>query len=328
MLNNSKICLSVIWLLMLVLSACQPSSAAPQTQVAQISPQVTIQGDNQNKEELQTIELNNCDGKGDMTRTELRSQSVDVTISAEIAAKIGASAAVISADVQAAVGASSTQGASRSTSIQLLAPPRTRMAFQLSWTGKEQIGVVQNVRNSSIPIAFRTFIPTDVRIKSQQDIGCPGSSAPQPVLPIPPTYTPMPTLTPYPTSTPYPTVPPPTMRPMATPIVMPSIPPPSPCPLTIRQSELSSWRIGTADVPTVQKFINTFDSKRPGDVGAFKAGTQIPKGVIVATNYWEAGVHWTQFPVIPVVNSGDWGLFETIGEYTAPYAGACVTMVP
>lgn len=187
----------------LTICSCQPFLTAPtqaaQAQVAQSSLQVIIQSDTPGKEEVQTIEIDNCNGKSDLTRTEQRSQSIDVTVSAEIAAKIGASIEVISADVQATVGASRTSGASRTTGINLTAPPKTKMVFQIVWIGNEQIGIVQNVRNSNIPIAFRGFTPTDWRIKSQQDIGCPGSSAPQPVLPIPPTYTPLPTLTPYPT---------------------------------------------------------------------------------------------------------------------------------
>lgn len=156
--------------LSLILSGCvSPVSSEPPI------PQVIIQGDTSGIEMVQPIELDNCDGKGDAKRTEHRARSIESTISDEIAASIGASAEVLSAEVQAAVGAAVKQGAERSMSIELSAPPGTRMAFQLVWVGSEQIGIVQNLRASAIPIVFRTFIPTDVRIKSQYDIGCPGS---------------------------------------------------------------------------------------------------------------------------------------------------------
>lgn len=146
---------------------------APSLQVAVPTPQVIMQGDTPGREEVQPIELDNCNGKGDAKRIEQRTRSIESTISAEIAAKFGTSAEVLSAEVQAAVGAAMKWGAERSTSIELVAPPGTWMAFQLVWIGDEQVGIVQNLRASNIPIAFRSFKPTDVRIKSQYDIGCP-----------------------------------------------------------------------------------------------------------------------------------------------------------
>lgn len=159
--------------------ACTPTPSGP---IAQATPEVTIQGDTPGREEVQTFELDNCGGKADAKRIEGRTQSVDVTISAEIASEIGASVEVLSAEVEAAVGAAITRGSQQNTAIELVAPPDTRMVFELVWIGNERIGVVQNIRNSDVPIAFRSFSPTDFRIKSQSDIGCPGSTAPQVVF--------------------------------------------------------------------------------------------------------------------------------------------------
>ncbi|MCI0561680.1 MAG: hypothetical protein MN733_24590 [Nitrososphaera sp.] len=169
-------------LVVLLVSACTATPISDPESLAQATPEVNIQGDTPGKEEVQTIELDNCGGKADATRVEQRTQSVDVTISTEVAGKIGASVEVVSAEVQAAVGLAITPGSERSTSIQLVAPPDTRMVFELVWVGNEQIGVVQNIRNSDVPVAFRSFLPTDVRIRSQSDIGCSGSSTPQPVF--------------------------------------------------------------------------------------------------------------------------------------------------
>ncbi|MEA3308895.1 MAG: hypothetical protein U9Q70_05225 [Chloroflexota bacterium] len=102
-----------------------------------------------------------------------------------------------------------------------------------------------------------------------------------------------------------------------------------PCPLVIGQSEVDAWQVGQASVPTVQEAINQFDAKRPYDEGAFAKGTKIPSGVLVVTNFDERDANaWTQYPVVPLIHSGSWGLFQTTGEYTAPNAGACMTIVP
>lgn len=80
--------------------ACQPTSNPESPQkTAGSTLQIIIQGENDEKEEIQPIEIDNCDGKGNVSRTGARSQSIDVTISAEVAATLGASVEVISAEV-------------------------------------------------------------------------------------------------------------------------------------------------------------------------------------------------------------------------------------
>ena len=59
----------------------------------------------------------------------------------------------------------------------------------------------------------------------------------------------------------------------------------------------------------------------------FVAQIQIPAGVLVATNYDEAGIDWNNLPVRPIIHSGDWGLFEVLESYQAPFTGACITIV-
>ena len=158
----------------MLLSGCVPASPAltpaPQPTAA---PQVIIQGENPSKEELQTIEIDNCNGKTDISRTETRSQSIETTISADLAAKLGASGAVIYGEVQTSVGAALGRKAERTTAFQVSAPPGSRIVFQLAWTGPEQIGFVQNLRGANLPVVFTVFTPTDVRIKNQLDLGCP-----------------------------------------------------------------------------------------------------------------------------------------------------------
>jgi len=102
-----------------------------------------------------------------------------------------------------------------------------------------------------------------------------------------------------------------------------------PCPLLINQSKVDLWKMGQASVPAVQQAVNEFDNLRPYNEGAFTKGTTIPSGVLVATNFdVNDGNAWTKYPVTPLIHSGSWGLFQTIGEYTAPNDGACMTIVP
>ena len=259
----------VMALLLLSLCACQPTSSLGFPLAATPTPQVTIQGDNAGREEIQTIEIDNCDGKGDAIRTEQRSQSVEVTISPEIAARLGASIEVITAEIQATVGASTTRGTTRSTSIQLSAPPQTRMVFQLIWTGKEQIGVVQNLRGSSIPIAFSGFTPTDVRIKSQADTGCSGSEESTDVRPVavqPQQPTPRPSNTPMPTRRPTETpLPPPTLVPDTQPDTI----------LEVGQT----WRQGEMELVLVQANLRAGIGDQ-GDIGGWYTDDEYwPKGI-------------------------------------------------
>lgn len=164
---------SLAMLVLLVIS-CSPTppGVEPTAALVQPTPVVTVNNSNPNAEEIQTIQLDNCEGKGDSKRTEVRSQSIEAEISAGLAAQIGANAGVVQGAVQVAVGTAITSGSERSSSIELAAPPGTHMEIQLVWTGEEQVGVVQNILGSDVPIAFRSFSPTDVRIKSQYDIGC------------------------------------------------------------------------------------------------------------------------------------------------------------
>jgi len=164
-MNRMNIVHCIMILISLLVTACGETS------------QVIIQGETVGKEEIQTFEIDNCTGKADIPRTEMREQSVDVTISAEVAQKIGTTVEILSAEAQVAVGTAIGRGDRRSTQITVSAPPGTRMAFQLTWIGTERIGTVQYLYGSPGGV-FRAFTPTDVRIKSQYDIGCPSTNAP------------------------------------------------------------------------------------------------------------------------------------------------------
>jgi hypothetical protein len=297
----------------LLLSSCVPASPpltpAPQPTAA---PQVIIQGENPAKEELQTIEIDNCNGKTDIPRTETRSQSIETTISAELAAKLGAQGPVIYGEVQATVGAALGRKAERTSSIQVSAPPGSRMVFQLAWTGPEQLGFVQNLRGSSLPVAFTVFTPTDVRIKNQLDIGCPAPNKQSP-----------------------------TSSTEAHPIVpaqKPSSSFPPPCPGFISRGIVKEWSVvrETNDKEKVmnylQKFYKVFlENSSPKPV-EFHGGDIIPAGRIVATDFGGLGETdvWKNYPLQSVAHYRSWGLFETINDFYVPAGGGgqCLVIVP
>jgi hypothetical protein len=115
-------------------------------------------------------------------------------------------------------------------------------------------------------------------------------------------------------------------------IIVPPTPAPrgkAPCALLISQGEVITWQVGQDTIPAVQAAILRFDAKRPNDAGAFTKGTRIPSGIVVATNFDEQdGKAWQRYPVVPIVHSGSWGLFQSTGEYVAPNPGACMTIIP
>jgi len=135
----------------------------------------------------------------------------------------------------------------------------------------------------------------------------------------------------YPTTAPVSTEPINTSIPIIQPTSIPNQPSYSEilCPYAITQSDVNSLNIGVADVETVRTYIIQFDDGRPNDGGAFTKGTKIPAGVVIATNFDEVNASaWSQYPVIPLIHSGSWGLFQSTGEYIAPNDGACRVITP
>lgn len=309
----------IVVILVLIAAACSPSGIEPVAEIVQPTPVVTVNNSNANAEEIQTIQLDNCDGKGDSKRTEVRSQSIEAEISAGLAAQIGSNVGVVQGAVQVAVGTALTAGSERSSSIELSAPPGTHMEIQLVWTGEEQVGVVQNILGSDVPIAFRTFAPTDVRIKSQYDIGCPGgrtSDSSQFVTPQGATLAADSILT---TITEEPQT-------IVEVTAETSLPTPRP-PFSIGESDLAPLNYGEVPITDVEACLSSVHAG-PRPFKSFGLGDELPSNVLIASNLGYNGDQWTSFPVIPVCHNGGWGLFRSIDAFTSPYEGAYWIIVP
>jgi len=237
----------------------------------------------------ETIRINNCGGKAESEQIKERSFSSNIEGGIEVG---------VQQVVQGIISAKYSQARNTSVSHKLVAPAGTNMEFVLRW--QEEVHAGNVVVNGSTG-TYTVKIPITVEQVSSQDLGCSGN------VPNPPSATQVPinTISPSPSYA------------------------EKLCPHGITQNEVNSFNIGVADVPTVQSYINRFDDGRPNDGGAFLQGTRIPAGVVIATNFDEANPNkWLDYPVIALVNSGSWGLFQSTGDFTAPNAGACRVIIP
>lgn len=99
------------------------------------------------------------------------------------------------------------------------------------------------------------------------------------------------------------------------------------CPNGIQRSKVTTWDVGEVPVEVVNEYVDRFNNLRTAG-GGFSNGTTVPAGVLIATNFAESGNSWQQFPVQPIAHYQDYGLFETMDSYTAPFEGACITIIP
>ena len=170
-------------------------------------------------------------------------------------------------------------------------------------------------KDTSFPYKF----PREYRIENKSiELPCPTTPVPttipmgavQPTLPLRSTDTPVATATliPTPTATPLPTK------------------PISSATTTVKREDVEAWTVGEVSSEQVTVCLGQVH-EGPRPFQSFAAGEQIPAGVLVATNYGEAGRDWHEFPIQAVCHFGSWGLFETTATYTAPYEGAYWTII-
>lgn len=263
-------------------------SSSPNVQVNESSNSTVSYDEN--------IHINNCGGKGDSEQTASRSFSTNIEGGIEIG---------VQQIVEGSISAKYSQYRNISKSQRLIAPPATNMEFVLRWSEEVRAG---NVIVDGSTGTYEVRIPVAVEQISSQDLGCGNGNSPIPPTSVLPTPVP---------PTPIPPTPIPDQPSYAEKL----------CPTPISQSVINSWKIGVADVPTVHIYIDNFDKDRRG--GEFAKGTSIPAGVIVAMNFDEVNANaWIQYPVIAIVNSGSWGLFQTTGDFISPNTGACRVLAP
>lgn len=238
----------------------------------------------------ETIHINNCGGKADSEQTASRSFATNIEGGIEIG---------VQQIVEGSISAKYSQYRNISKSMRLLAPPGTNMEFILRWSEDVHAG---NVTANGSNGTYEVRVPIGVEQVSSQDLGCGG---------IPPSSNN--------DVNPAPTQPP---------VLLPTSLPPSLCPDFVSRSVVQSWTIGATDVAIVDAKVANFNNYRTYPRGNFVKGDKIPAGVVVATSFDGAGRSWNEFPVQPLVHRGNYGLFESLAEYIAPYEGACISIVP
>lgn len=100
------------------------------------------------------------------------------------------------------------------------------------------------------------------------------------------------------------------------------------CSDTVSRSTIQEWGIGETNSSTVTTaYVGWFNALRT-EGGDFSSGDRIASGIVIATSFDESGTMWDEFPVMPIVHTQNYGLFEVTETYIAPNAGACLTIVP
>ena len=179
-----------------------------------------------------------------------------------------------------------------------------------------------SVYNQNVNI-FPDKLPAVVQLEAQKQpsaaIEISSTEAPLTNTPIPPTNTPI-----APTNTPI--APASTTIPSITAIIADTS---MLCPDYISRDKIKKWtlseRKNAGDIPS---YINEFNSYRSKG-GDDPAESIIPANIIIATDFGAGNsLIWQSYPVKPLVHYRSSGIFETTGEFKAPHAGACMSIMP
>ncbi len=276
---------------------------------------------------IQEIRASNCDGTNPTT-TVSRSLVQEQTTFFEVAVEAGGLIrgtpiptvleAELEAKIKTALGSNLGNKFEQTISTVLETQSGQAWKHKIYWNETKVKGIIDVVyQNGTATLNFEKMIAIELFDRTGESLICDGNGASISPTPSSSQEVPIATLETEP------------------PIIQPTPVPNQPsyaeilCPYAITQSDVNSFNKGVADVPTVRTYINQFDAGRPNDGGAFTKGTKIPAGVVIATNFDEVNASaWSQYPVIPLVHSGSWGLFQSTAEYIAPNAGACRVIVP
>lgn len=316
MRNNKRVVITIIVLATLLIS-CQPNIgnvATPNSASSEIQDiRVQVVEPTRTTARVEQFPLPNCGG------TDKLVQSLGTYASVSKSATVGASATVtgggevaipetarlkLEIQVELAYEKAFESANSRTDSIEMSAAAGTHVIYTVLWEEQTFNSIIQYSADGKVYEAPYTYQLSVPKIDTSYNVDCGGgnngngNSQPMPTIIV---------ATPNPPSQPtYPE---------------------SLCPTSISQSVINSWKIGVADVPTVHSYINDFDRDRRG--GEFAKNTSIPAGVIVAMNFDEVDASaWSQYPVVAIVHSGSWGLFQTTGDFISPNTGACRVLVP
>lgn len=194
--------LIVLLIVSLTLPGCGriPRTSTPSDPAAVL--QVTETGSESPDTVSETIRMNNCGGKADVTQTADRS----LTVTVEGAGSLGVDAQIIRANITARYA----ERTGVSKRIELTAPPGTDMEFTVVWTEHQWLGTVTSPVGSD-EARYRARVPIAVELVASRDRGddtcpkrdrVPSASSTDQAVPDPIPATARPSATASPTSVP------------------------------------------------------------------------------------------------------------------------------
>ncbi len=95
----------------------------------------------------------------------------------------------------------------------------------------------------------------------------------------------------------------------------------------IQASKLETWKKGEISETELKPFITQFDKLNGENPVEFKEGDRIPKDTLLKIDFTlNTNSDWKNFPVKPIVYFRNYGLFQTIAEFSAPTSGFCLSI--
>lgn len=281
--------LTVIVLVSLLLSGCDTNAGTTSISVNETAAEIT-------ETTQESIYMNNCGGKGDAKQTAEKSKSINI----EFSGSLGVDKIVVNGEVSAKY----SQVSGDTKRVELVAPAKTNMEFVIEWTEKTWIGFV-TAQGKNGQEKYKVSVPISVALISSRDLGgCDTSvNAPESQPQQAPT--------------------------LASNNSALSASANQQCQQfggtlisanNITFAQVSNWRVGQVDKPTVGRIIYCEIHQIPGYVG-FVEGNTIPANAIITA---DLGFNWdSQYPQSLerlAHEGGGWGVFLTLKPIVVQHA--------
>jgi hypothetical protein len=156
MIKQSFLQIIFILIICLVLSACEQNAGTVEIEIVETAAEIT-------ETTTQTIKMNNCGGKADISQTAEKSKEVYI----EAGVGGGVDSLVIKGNLETKYGHVS----SAKTNMELVAPPGTNMIFTLEWVEKTWVGVI-TTQDLTSTTDYKIRVPISLELISSLDLGC------------------------------------------------------------------------------------------------------------------------------------------------------------
>lgn len=282
--------LTAIVLIALFLSGCDTNAGTTSISVNETAAEIT-------ETTQETIRMNNCGGKGDAKQTAEKSKSINI----EFSGSIGVDKVVVNGEVSAKY----SQVSGDAKKVELVAPAKTNMEFVIEWTEKTWVGFV-TAQGKDGQEKYKVSVPISVELISSRDLG--GCDTSVNVPESQPSQ--IPTVASSSNNALSASANQQCQQFGGTPISANNI----------TFAQVSVWRVGQVDKPTVGRIIYCEIHQIPGYVG-FVEGNTIPANAIITA---DLGFNWdSQYPQSLerlAHEGGGWGVFLTLKPIVVQHA--------